>query len=556
MLSLNDNLNTGTQTVGPKVNAILKHGLSDQKEWLFDRPFSIGRDSSADICIKDATVSRLHVCAHLTEGQWWIRDMDSSNGTFVNGKRIAQCPVDRYTELQLGCKGPVLQIGLEEPDLSDSKTIVVDLKDLDQFKTQLFQLRDEPEKDPDPQSVNGFYGFAKTALEKFRDSSKNRRKSGLLAAGVLTTVLILTGYTIVHKPAESTAMTANAKVVRSQTDSGDAGTRAAEKPDERQRKMLQKHTADIYFNAAEKFSDHHHWQPALAYYQKAAGMNPEHAQIDSKIAGMQFEMTNQAAYEQGKKQIEAGRYGWGIEQLRRIDENSFYYQQSAQLIADAEKRQALEDEEQRQKEAEMLRETEKQKAIDTIDSALGQYAAGDIKACLETLDLILSSTPELNDELKDRAGTLKKEITDANALFEKANQAYKSRKINTALSTWEKLIEADQKLLAGRDGYFTNTVRPIMADEYGAIAGKAYAKNDLPTAYKYSQMALKQNENHSKAREVKTMLDAKAKQLFQTGYVIEAYSPDKAQEKWRQILKICDPDSEYYKKALEKVGAN
>jgi ABC transport system ATP-binding/permease protein len=49
---------------------------------------TIGRDSDADIVLADADVSREHAKIYLMENRVEIRDMDSSNGTYVNNQRI------------------------------------------------------------------------------------------------------------------------------------------------------------------------------------------------------------------------------------------------------------------------------------------------------------------------------------------------------------------------------------------------------------------------------------------------------------------------------------
>ncbi len=49
---------------------------------------TIGRDSDADVVLSDADVSREHSKIYLMENRVEIRDMDSSNGTYVNNQRI------------------------------------------------------------------------------------------------------------------------------------------------------------------------------------------------------------------------------------------------------------------------------------------------------------------------------------------------------------------------------------------------------------------------------------------------------------------------------------
>jgi hypothetical protein len=51
-------------------------------------PFRIGRSSSAHYAIDSGDISRLHAEIVRNGQQFWIRDLGSSNGTFVNGKRI------------------------------------------------------------------------------------------------------------------------------------------------------------------------------------------------------------------------------------------------------------------------------------------------------------------------------------------------------------------------------------------------------------------------------------------------------------------------------------
>jgi uncharacterized RDD family membrane protein YckC len=84
----------------------------------------LGRGHSAGIRIDEETVSRSHAMLSLREGRAIIRDLGSSNGLFVNGRRITgQAPVADGDTIGLGSAALVLVIA-PPPDL-DVRTAMI-----------------------------------------------------------------------------------------------------------------------------------------------------------------------------------------------------------------------------------------------------------------------------------------------------------------------------------------------------------------------------------------------------------------------------------------------
>jgi hypothetical protein len=50
---------------------------------------TLGRDPLATIILEADSVSRTHARIEIDRGETWISDLGSTNGTFVNGERIA-----------------------------------------------------------------------------------------------------------------------------------------------------------------------------------------------------------------------------------------------------------------------------------------------------------------------------------------------------------------------------------------------------------------------------------------------------------------------------------
>jgi membrane-bound lytic murein transglycosylase D len=82
----------------------------------FTAPFRIGRTNECEVCINDDYVSRVHAEVVFENGQWQIRDLNSSNGIFVDGQRVDSAPIPQALTVRLGIEGPELsfQVGARE----------------------------------------------------------------------------------------------------------------------------------------------------------------------------------------------------------------------------------------------------------------------------------------------------------------------------------------------------------------------------------------------------------------------------------------------------------
>lgn len=51
---------------------------------------NIGRDAGCNLCLADSTVSSHHARILYRQGQWWLEDLNSTNGTYLNQTRLAE----------------------------------------------------------------------------------------------------------------------------------------------------------------------------------------------------------------------------------------------------------------------------------------------------------------------------------------------------------------------------------------------------------------------------------------------------------------------------------
>lgn len=99
--------------IEPAVSGAVIVRLADGRSLRFAGPFHVGRDAGCEVQIVGDQVSRRHAQVLRQQGQWIIRDLQSSNGLFVDGTRVETAPIAGSVTVRLGMDGPSLQIAPE-----------------------------------------------------------------------------------------------------------------------------------------------------------------------------------------------------------------------------------------------------------------------------------------------------------------------------------------------------------------------------------------------------------------------------------------------------------
>jgi hypothetical protein len=66
------------------------------------QPVRIGRGVDNELVLRDVRVSRHHVAIEPVAEGWIVRDLNSTNGTYLEGQRVTEARVSGATELALG----------------------------------------------------------------------------------------------------------------------------------------------------------------------------------------------------------------------------------------------------------------------------------------------------------------------------------------------------------------------------------------------------------------------------------------------------------------------
>ena len=78
------------------------HRLGDVEIALSASELVLGRDQSADVTLDDPQISRRHVRLTAAQGGLVVHDLESTNGTYVNGERVTAAELREGDELRIG----------------------------------------------------------------------------------------------------------------------------------------------------------------------------------------------------------------------------------------------------------------------------------------------------------------------------------------------------------------------------------------------------------------------------------------------------------------------
>ena len=82
---------------------VVQRGPNAGSKFLIDKDVTTaGRHPESDIFLDDVTVSRRHAEFRREDGKFFIRDVGSLNGTYVNRQRVEEAQLASGDELQIG----------------------------------------------------------------------------------------------------------------------------------------------------------------------------------------------------------------------------------------------------------------------------------------------------------------------------------------------------------------------------------------------------------------------------------------------------------------------
>jgi pSer/pThr/pTyr-binding forkhead associated (FHA) protein len=100
----------------PAITLAIKADQGKESKRQFSQPqIMIGRDTKCDITMMDEALSAHHARLTHHHGQWWLEDLNSTNGTFLNREKLTT-PAVVITGDHFKCGNTLFSIQVEDSD--------------------------------------------------------------------------------------------------------------------------------------------------------------------------------------------------------------------------------------------------------------------------------------------------------------------------------------------------------------------------------------------------------------------------------------------------------
>ncbi|MCB0416416.1 MAG: FHA domain-containing protein [Bdellovibrionaceae bacterium] len=522
-------------------------GPRDGEELLLETyEVTFGRSKKADVFIDDDKLSRIHAKISRVGMGYRLVDMGSRNGTYVNGMRVLEHPLNSYDVISIGrskINFLIHEIIAEDP-LEASHVAALTGSGVEQTRSvqltpsrqaQIIELQQQQAQQPamGMQPPTAPPGSLLSRFPNFgRDKKSTPLTKMLLAALIALAVVLVISPDEKPKPKAETAATTPGQVPGATTPKADAGTPTTLPPS-----MPQE-----YFELSPEN------QRALEGHYRSAIRAAETEKYDEAVFHLSKVHDLVPYYKQSRDMLEMYE--------RKVKEKE---------IAEAEVKAKRDDKQDLaiylEEGIEYLRLGDFDRAAESFNSAIvvdpnNETARKGLRAADLKIRDLQQVPPEQDPEMDKR-----KQVIE---LFQKAVAAFANKSYSEAINTAEEIrkiqLQGDTQYL-NEAKQIIDRARMLQKEEFEPFliqAKEKYAEADYNASRDLCEEMVKRDPNYGDAQEcllkAKRQLNRLAKEAYVHGYILESMNKiDDAKQYWMRAKNYVRKGDEYYDKVIKKL---
>ena len=476
----------------------------------------IGRDTKkCQIILNDPEVSSVHAVIRKNNAEITLEDLNSSNGTILNAERINKAQITTGDEFVIGSTSFTLEV---RSDLLESEADRLMPVEAGQF-IETEEIEDEIVMMDADGDIN-FDSDAppeKSILKRIWKDPVKRKKAIYIVAGLVFAYVLL-GPEESKEPKKAKAKAKVETVVD---------------PNAPAKKVLSKeleNARNVAYELGVSFFEQSRYDLAEQEFQKVVSIDPDYKKVQSYLEQTRTGLKRLAELEEQRK-AEEDR----IKTKKYIDE----------LLVKA-------------------REAVKERNVTVAESYFSQIVEKDpenIEVSQLKLELEAWQKEEERKALERAAKeTARKRMVDA---LSPGKTFYLKKEWYRAILKLEEFLRikgTDEDLVKDASEMLSDA-RNQLSSDLGPLLGKARSLKegqDFKSAYEAFLEILRLEPTNSEALnevdDIKSQLDSRSKRIYREAIIAESLSLfGDAKEKFQEVQQISPTDSEYYKKASDKL---
>jgi pSer/pThr/pTyr-binding forkhead associated (FHA) protein/tetratricopeptide (TPR) repeat protein len=482
---------------------------------------TMGRSKKADIYIPDDKLSRKHAKISRVGQGYRLIDLDSRNGTYVNGVRVLEHPLNSFDVVELGkSKIKFLILDLDMGGLEKGGPIrVID----GGVQTKSIQLVADPQP---PQESAPFEFVTKEEVPP----KKNRlRRNGILGGAVLVLLMVLftlpKGEDSEQAKQSETSQEVQEPVKQAPVDANLAPAVPREFSDltsEAQRKVEGHYNTALRFQAKEEF------EGAYGEIKELHTMIPYYKE-SKKLETFLLKKIKEKQKEEATERANRDRYA----------ELQIYLEDGLEYL----------------KQGDFARAEEAFNNVLVLDPKNSTAAKGVRAAQLQIRD-IEQLPPEVDPEMEKRKLVVQ--------LMEQATLKYEEKSYQEAINLAEKVRTIELK---GETEYLNQAKQLIdkarlqQKEEFEPFliqAKEKFAEGDYNLSRDLCDEMLRRDKSYEAAQEcslrARKQLNRLAKEAYTHGYILESMNRiEEAKQYWNRAKNYARPGDPYYEKIQRKL---
>lgn len=555
----------------PKL-VMLEGPLRGQEFVLNKKQNRIGRDNSADIVIKDESISRLHAIISVDQDIVSITDQESLNGVEIDGEVISEAVLRRGDQFRLG-------------------TILFRFVDRGEVYS-IDALLDES---------TGVSSIRESTSAKIKEDSTPRKmtplRMGLIAGIAFMMFLLVLSFFLKDSTPPPTLSTVGP------SDS----VSSLQKPT---RAVVSEISIYQLLTEGKDDLDYHKWEDAIVQFNKVLEVRPEHEEARILREQAQTEMQNYELLNLGKRRLAASQLEDALRIFQQIPPSSVYHTSGLDQMEIAKNQliqrhlkdgnkyrdqklyaQALEEYNKALQydsvNAKILKEksdieaklhggstadtqespattastrpsrNNRQNAAQLVKDGLNDYVNGDSTAAISKFQQVLKLGLSESDSNVNKSVQYIRLVSQIKDYFESGQNYFNQGDVDRAYDEWKKVIELDKQVPKSRNSTYYNKIALPMAEKLYEKGERIYQQNrnsyQLSEAYASFEKALQFNPNHQMAKSGLEKINEIASNVYREGYVRQDSDVNYALSKWKLVLQIVPESNEYNDKASKMI---